>query len=513
MKNLTTAILLIISIVAHTQTKQNQLVINENQPIPDQGNGFYMNPILPGNYGDPSLVRVGDDYYVAYSRGNGMIIWHSKDLVNWEPVIRHRLPVGYSMVWAVDLQYFDSKFHLYMPINNYPGKTNGAFGNFVISAEKAEGPWSEPINIEFDTPEGESSIDPGFVQTPDGEKYLYVNHGFAVKLNKKGTKAVTKPKEVYKGWQYPTDWVVECMCLESPKLFYKDEYYYMVSAQGGTNGPSTAHMSVVARSKHPLGPWENSPYNPLTHTYSDDEKFWHQGHGTVFETVDGSWWTIYHGRINNYQSMGRPTLLMPVEWTEDGWPIMKPGVLAEGLIKKPEGETVAHGLILSDDFSSNEPGMQWTFDNSKAKQLKFGNGKLVITASGEKHREAMSISQYAVNKSFIVQVKITNANQENLSGLKLGHEGIATDGENVFFTEAPAWRHKHSVYPIEKNKPLWLKIVNYRKNISFFYSNDAINWKKFVDSSRNSNSYNISLFAAGKGDITFEEFTYTGLEK
>ena len=115
--------------------QENTNAISEKHPIPDQGNGYYKNPIFPGNYGDPSIVKLEKDYYVAYSRKNGIMIWHSRDLVNWEPIARHRLPQGYTKVWAVDLQYFNNQFHLYMPISNYPGKTENAFGNFVITAK------------------------------------------------------------------------------------------------------------------------------------------------------------------------------------------------------------------------------------------------------------------------------------------------------------------------------------------------------------------------------------------
>jgi beta-xylosidase len=253
MKTLLHTMILLFSISLFAQKGDN--VKNEGQLLADKGNGFYKNPIFPGNYGDPTLVRVKDDYYVAFSRTNGVVIWHSKDLVNWKPVVRHRLPEGYNTVWAIDLQYFNGKFHIYMPIKDFPNKKEEAFGNFVIIADKPEGPWSDPINLEIEVPKDDySGIDPGFIQTPEGEKYLYVNHGWAMRLNDEGTKAISKPKRVYDGWDYPKDWVVECKCLESPKLFYKEGYYYMVSAEGGTSGPSTAHMSIVARAKHPLGP-------------------------------------------------------------------------------------------------------------------------------------------------------------------------------------------------------------------------------------------------------------------
>lgn len=512
MKSVITIFLFFLTLSIFAQTSRTEKVQNEGQLIADKNNGYYKNPIFPGNYGDPTLVRVKEDYYVAFSRSNGIVIWHSKDLVNWKPVIRHRLPEEYNTVWAIDLQYFDGKFHVYMPIKEYPNKKEGAFGNFVIMAEKPEGPWSDPINLEIEVPEGDySGIDPGFIQTPRGEKFLYLNHGWMVRLNNEGTKAISKPIRVYDGWDYPKDWVVECKCLESPKLFYRNGYYYMVSAEGGTSGPSTAHMSIVARAKHPLGPWENSPHNPLTHTYSQEEAFWHQGHGTVFEAADGSWWTIYHGRIKDFTEMGRPALLMPIEWTKDGWPIQKKEVKSDDLILKPKGENSGHGLALSDNFETNEPGIQWYYDNAKRANFKFANKQLQMKASGDSYKTASEIYNYAPNKSFEVIVKLSGASKKAISGLRLGNEGIATDGATVFFAEGPDWRLKQSIYTLKNKNAVWLKIKNSQKDISLFYSEDGTNWTKFDCSVRAHDSYKYSLFSYGTGDVQFETFRYQGL--
>lgn len=109
------------------------------------------------------------------------------------------------------------------------------------------------------------------------------------------------------------------MFLEGPKLLHKDGYYYMVSAEGGTAGPATSHMVVVARSKSVFGPWENSPYNPLVHTYSASDPWWSKGHGTLIDDAEGNWWVVYHAYAQGYHTLGRQTLIDPVEWTADGW--------------------------------------------------------------------------------------------------------------------------------------------------------------------------------------------------
>ena len=100
-------------------------------------------------------------------------------------------------------------------------------------------------------------IDPGHVVGPDGKRYLHYSGGKVVGLADDGLSVTGELKKVYDGWPIPESWRIECFCLESPKLFFKGDYYHLISAQGGTAGPSTSHMVVQARSRTPVGPWEN----------------------------------------------------------------------------------------------------------------------------------------------------------------------------------------------------------------------------------------------------------------
>lgn len=123
---------------------------------------------------------------------------------------------------------------------------------------------------------------------------------------------------IYDGWRYPGDWVVESFSQEGPKIVKRGDYYYMVLAEGGTAGPPTGHMIVSARSKSIDGPWENSPYNPIVRTMSVAERWWSKGHGTLVEGRDSKWFIVYHAYENGFYTLGRQTLLQPIEWTADG---------------------------------------------------------------------------------------------------------------------------------------------------------------------------------------------------
>jgi xylan 1,4-beta-xylosidase len=187
--------------------------------------------------------------------------------------------------------------------------------NYVVHAEQIEGPWSDPIDLGIDT-----AIDPGHAVGEDGKRYLYVSNGTFIPLSDDGLHRAGPDEQLYHGWAFPTDWAVETFALEGPKILRKDGWFYMFSAQGGTAGPPTSHMVVVARSRSIRGPWENCPANPIVHTRSAKEPWWSRGHGTPVEGPDGDWWMLYHGYENGFRTLGRQGLLEPMRWTQDGWP-------------------------------------------------------------------------------------------------------------------------------------------------------------------------------------------------
>jgi beta-xylosidase len=266
--------------------------------------------IFPGDYPDPSILRDGKDFYMTHSSFTyfpALLVWHSTDLINWEPVARAVEDGDYS-IYAPDLCKVDGKFYIYYPTSR--GE------NYVVTADRPEGPWSAPVKLDV------GGIDPGHVVAEDGQRYLYTNNGFVTPLSPDGLSAAGRPRKAYNGWEYPAEWETEGMWLESPKLFKRGDWFYLVSAEGGTAGPVTSHMVVVARSKSALGPWENSPHNPMVHTYSADEAWWSKGHGTLVDDADGNWYVVYHAYRNGFHTLGRSTIIESVEWTPDGWPVL-----------------------------------------------------------------------------------------------------------------------------------------------------------------------------------------------
>jgi beta-xylosidase len=314
----------------------------------EKGIDYYVNPIFAGDYPDPSILRDGNDYYIVHSSFEyypGLLIWHSKDLINWTPVT-NALHKYVGSVWAPDLVKYNNKYYIYFPANN---------SNYVVTADSINGTWSEPIDLKV------GNIDPGHVTDQDGKLYLYFSSGGYVPLSDNGLSVAGEFKQTYNGWPIPRDYTIECFCLEGPKLVKRGDYYYLTTAEGGTAGPATSHMIISARSKSPFGPWENSPYNPIIRTIENSEKWWSKGHGTLFEDSKGNWWIVFHGYENGHYNMGRQTLLQPVEWTKEGWFKSPDGIKTDEPIKRPISVASKIGFTLNDSFDGKTLKPQWKF--------------------------------------------------------------------------------------------------------------------------------------------------------
>ncbi len=484
----------------------------ENQPIPDQENGVFLNPILPGHYHDPTVLRVGEDYYMTHCEhdNRGPIMWHSRDLINWRPIGRIESLAGLGDIWATDLIYHNDKYYLYLPLRMRRRTTpeqHLSFSNYVITADDPAGPWSDPVDLG-----NIRGIDPGHVVSPEGDRYVYVNKGVVSPLSEDGLSTIGPPEKVYDGWPIPEDWVVECDCLESPKLFWRDGWCYMVSAIGGTAGPSTSHMAIVARSRSAVGPWENDPDSPLLRTWSRDEPWWSQGHGTIIEAKDGTWWMFYHGIANGRRSAGRSTLAVPIEWSDDGWPVVGKPVDDDGNYLMPKGENVGHGMPLSDDFSSDTLAIQWDYDPDFEGRIKSGGGSLELEASGSGPRTATRIAQLPVNNSYEVTVKV-EAESGVTAGMSLlsshGTVGIELKDGKVIHTR----RGNPAVPDSFPENAAWLRIRNVDHDVTFYYSKDGANWSKHEWGAALSTEtvQRIVLYAAGEGEATFKDYQYKGL--
>jgi xylan 1,4-beta-xylosidase len=498
---ISTAVFILMAFLAHAQ---HQIVSNA------KGDNYYVNPIFAGDYPDPSILKDGSDYYIVNSSFDyypGLLIWHSRDLINWTPVI-HALTKNVGSVWAPDLVKYKSKYYIYFPA----GTTT-----YVVSADAITGPWSDPVDLKI------HYIDPGHFTDSAGKRYLYFNNGGYVPLSNDGLTVTGEFKQAYNGWPIPRDWTIECFCMEGPKMAKHGNYFYLTVAEGGTAGPATSHMVISARSKSPFGPWENSPYNPIIRTMKNTEKWWSKGHGTLIEGPDGKWWMVFHGYEKDYYNMGRQTLLEPIEWTKDGWFNIPDDIQTDKPIKKPVSHLAESKFSLSDDFGSNDLKAQWQFfgeyDTSRFHQA---NKCLTIKAKGSSVGESSPLLCIPSNHSYIAQVEIS-VEGDAVGGLVLFYNknmysGILADKENIL-ANLRGWQFTTERSVIKRR--VFLRLKKVENTVDLYYSQDGQKWQKIENSLEVSGfnhnvlsgflSLRLGLCAVGDGSVVFKNFTYTPL--
>jgi beta-xylosidase len=485
----------------------------EGQRKADLGNGYYLNPIIAGDHPDPSILRDGDDYYMTFSSFDsypGLVIWHSRDLVNWTP-IGPSLFKNVGSVWAPDLVKQQGRYYIYFPgIAPYRS-------TYVIWADNIRGPWSEPIDLK------NRRIDPGHAVDADGKRYLFLSAGYLVELAPDGLSIVGGETKIYDGWPYPRDWVVETFAQEGPKIVKRGDYYYQVLAQGGTAGPPTGHMIVAARSRSLRGPWEHSPYNPILRTQSADEHWWSKGHGTLIEGPDRRWWIVYHAYENGFYNLGRQTLLEPIEWLDDGW-FRRAGYDPDRPIPKPVTTSLGeHGMAWSDDFSTNKMGLQWSFYAGTAadrERYRYADGALVLKATGSSPADSSPLWFVTGDQAYEVEVDI-EADPGATAGLLVFYNrrlygGLGFSAKNLIL-------HTYGIdrpgaKPPHVGQRARLRLRNDRHIVTLHYSVDGRTWEFFdrrleVSGYHHNVGYDFlslrpALYAAGTGEVRFRNFVY-----
>lgn len=294
---------------------------------------MYHNPIRRGMFPDPSIVRVGEDYYMVNSSFiffPCIPISHSKDLIHWE-IIGHAVTEtewasldeleGGRGYWAPDISYDNGKFYI---TATYRLNDTGTVyrKQIVVSSEKPEGPYSKPAVID------EDGIDPSIFHE-NGRHYMLLNRGARIlELNEDCTKQISEAELLYYGDQKRAP--------EGPHLLKKDGYYYLFLAEGGTGA---GHRISVARSKTLMGNYEPCPYNPIMRQMDEGAAIQRCGHGKPVCTQNGEWYMVYLcGRMigDGYSMLGRETALDPISWTADGWPVVNGLKGPSVLQKKPD---------------------------------------------------------------------------------------------------------------------------------------------------------------------------------
>jgi len=339
----------------------------------------FSNPVIAGFAPDPSIVRVGDDFYLVNSTFEyfpGIPVYHSRDLVNWTLIsyaLHDRTQVDLdrvssgSGIHASTIRYHDGTFYVVTTNNR-----DGELVNFVVTASDPRGPWSEAHVLE-----GAPGIDPSLFFDDDGRAWYVGNHA--------------PPDPAFSGemeiWLQEVDieiwrlvgerhflWRGCCggAWAEGPHIYKRDGHYYLLISEGGT---SFEHAMSVAISRDITGPYENNPRNPiLTHRHlSYDFPISGVGHADFVELADGRWYVVALGwRLvdGEHGILGRETFLVPMTWETEPhrwkkprytFPVVSPDTgRIELRFDMPFENSVQHGARdFADEFDDETLQLEW----------------------------------------------------------------------------------------------------------------------------------------------------------
>ncbi len=368
----------------------------------------YRNPIIPGFYPDPSVCRVGEDYYLVNSSFEffpGVPLYHSRDLVQWEQIghvltRESQVPLRGANtsggIYAPTIRFHNGRYYMITTnVNFQPGdQAGGGLGNFIVHTEDIRGEWSEPVRVSH------MGIDPSLFWDDDGKCYLqgptfgpdgrqFIGQ---YQLDPDTGETLSETRCIWTG--------TGGKCPEGPHLYKINGTYYLMIAEGGTEW---GHMETIARADNVWGPFESCPHNPivsnrdLSPSFTDMARPDYQelgciGHADLVDDANGRWWMVFHGvrpSSNQLHHIGRETMLAPVEWV-DGWPVVNGGKFITTVMEAPDtpevrlgedGFAVQNDFLFAEDFTRETAlPARWAFlRNPREENYAFDNG-LALTA-------------------------------------------------------------------------------------------------------------------------------------
>lgn len=374
----------------------------------------YKNPIIPGFNPDPSICRVGDDFYLVTSTFEyfpGVPIYHSKNLVNWE-LINYCLTEDSQLplegaeasggIYAPTIRYRDGVF--FMTTTNV---SNG--GNFIVHTTDIYGEWSEPAYVD------QGGIDPSLFWDDDGVCY-FVSNG----LDENNRVSIFLCQiDPFTGEKHTPTTLISYGCggryPEAPHIYKKNGYYYLMLAEGGTE---YGHMETMQRSKNIYGPYEKCPHNPILSHRDTPGPIQATGHADIVEDQNGNWWLVCLAirPIKNMQlhHIGRESFLAPLTWDENGWPVVgndgKIDFEMDGPLPGPAPLPVSHDFC--DTFDKDKLDLRWSFvRNPKRECYILENAHLTLKSGADNlstplgHPTMIAVRQQEFDVELIAQIE------------------------------------------------------------------------------------------------------------
>jgi len=358
----------------------------------------YSNPVLAGDYPDPSVIRVGAEYWATATTSEWAPLFpllRSRDLVNWEHagnVFEKRPDWSVGNYWAPEITEHRGRYYIY-----YVGrKKNGPLSIAVATAPQPGGPWTD--HGPFISQEA-GSIDAVHVADEKGQRYLMWKEDgnsrklptplWIAKLSGDGTKLDGEMKEILRN---DAPW--EKHLIEGPFVVRRSGWFYLFYSADACCGSRCDYKTGVARAKSLLGPWEKNPVNPIL---AGNETWKCPGHGTIVTDERGRDYFLYHAyHAKTFVYVGRQGLLDEVKWGVDDWPTINQGrgpstnAPAPAAMRTPPALN-SSGHTFFDEFTAPglRPEWQWPQHNEPVTHIKSSNGGQLLLAPNPQHATDM----------------------------------------------------------------------------------------------------------------------------
>ena len=449
----------------------------------------YQNPIIPGYHPDPSICRVGGDFYLVTSTFEffpGIPIYHSKNLVDWE-LIGYCLTKDSQLnleecrcsggLFAPTIRYHDGVF--YMICTNVSGG-----GNFIVHTRDIRGEWSQPHWID------QPGIDPSVFFDDDGKCYFCNTSAFQGRNAIMAFEIDPMTGKIL-GDKYIISFGMGGKSPEAPHIYKTRGYYYLMLAEGGTE---YGHMETIFRSRHIFGPYTPCPRNPiLSHKDYMGSPIQATGHADLAEDQNGNWWMVClgirplgHVHLHN---LGRETFLAPVQWGEDGWPVLGNNGTLELSMQGPLPSEPKNEPKVSfvDDFAGDRLRYRWNFvRNPNWERYAVQNGKLYLSGGCEALCDETptftGVRQQAFCQRTEVEASLLKAEEGGKAGVTAFYNLayyyslslVKKDGKNTLVLEACIHGIHATVAEIEyADDSVKLAVVSDTKAYDFQYCQDG----------------------------------------
>jgi beta-xylosidase len=461
----------------------------------------FHNPVIAGDYPDPSVIRVGQDYWATTTSGTWepeFPILHSRDLVKWEiagAVFRHRPEWAARDFWAPEISEDHGRFFVYYTAR----KKSGTLCVGVATSTNVVGPYMDhgPLVCQED-----GSIDPAPVTDEHGERYLVWKEDgnsrnqptpiWAQKLSGDGTRLVGSKKELIRN--DPKSW--EGGVVEGAFILRHGDWLYLFYSGNACCGRRCNYALGVARSRRLLGTWEKNPANPIM----AENQIWQcPGHGSIVADEQGRDFLLYHAYKKSEEAfyIGREALLDEIMWdANSSWPTINNGQGPSGKAPSPEGiAELPSDNSFFDDFDSPtlKPSWQWPQENEPSIRIETANGgRLVLTSAGDHADDSISavLSQPTKSADYVATVSIDLSEMKpgTLAGLSAynGREDalgiMAGNGQILIYTRESKKHQVIKTVSVPHASLLYLRMaVTDGSHYHFAFSGDGRNWKELGD--------------------------------